>query len=60
MASPAQNFWGLKCLTSGEQQYFCVGLRFSKHKMTRYVKNSGGHGSMATPMSQFNRKEFSL
>jgi len=28
-----------KCLTLGEQQYYWLGCRFSKHKMTRYVKN---------------------
>ena len=28
-----------KCLTLGEQQYFCLGRRFSKRKMTRYAKN---------------------
>jgi len=30
-----------KCLTLGEQQYFCLGRHFTKHKMTRYVKNFG-------------------
>ena len=34
-----QKFWAPKCVTLGEQRYFCLGLRFSKHKMTRYVKN---------------------
>jgi len=33
---------GPECLTSGEQQQFCLGRRFSKHKMARYAKNSGG------------------
>jgi len=33
---------GAKCLILGEQQYFCLGRRFSKHKMTRYAKNFGG------------------
>jgi len=33
-----QNFGGSKCLTSGKQQHFCLGRRFSKHKMTRYDK----------------------
>ena len=28
-----------KYLTLGEQQYFCFGRRFSKHKMARYAKN---------------------
>jgi len=44
------NFFGGKCLTLGEQQYFCLGGRFSKHKMTRYAKNFGRHGPLATPM----------
>ena len=30
---------GAICLTLGEQQYFRLGRRFSKHKMTRYAKN---------------------
>jgi len=25
----------------GERQYFCLGRRFSNHKMTRYAKNFG-------------------
>jgi len=32
---------------------FCLEYRFSKHKMTRYFKNLGGHGPLgplATPM----------
>jgi len=29
-------FGGPKRLTLGEQQYFCLGRRFSKHKMTRF------------------------
>jgi len=37
VASP--KFWGEKYLTLGEQQYFCFGRRFSKHKMARYAKN---------------------
>jgi len=32
-------FFGSKCLTTGEQQYLCLGHRFSKHKMTGYAKN---------------------
>ena len=30
---------GPKCLTLGEQQYFCLGRHFLKHKMTRYATN---------------------
>jgi len=37
-------------LTLGEQQYFCLGRRFSKHQMTRYAKNFGGHGPLAMLM----------
>ena len=29
---------------------FCLGYRLSKHKMTRYAKNLGGHGPLATSM----------
>jgi len=29
-------------LTLGEQQHFCLGRRFSKHKMTRYAKSLRG------------------
>jgi len=32
---------GAKCLTLGEQQYFCLGRCFSKHKITRYAKYLG-------------------
>jgi len=49
-----QKIWGRpKCLTLGEQQYFCLGRRFLKHKMTRYAKKLGRHdplGPLATPM----------
>ena len=38
--------WGGECLTLGEQQYFCLGRRFSKHKMTKCAKNFGGHGPL--------------
>jgi len=31
-----------KCLTLGEQQYFCLGRRYSKHKTPTYPKNLGG------------------
>ena len=37
VVKPTQNFGG-KCLTLGKQQHFCLGRRFSKHKMTRYAK----------------------
>jgi len=43
----AKFFWE-QCLTLGEQQYFCVGRCFSKHKMTRYSRN-WGHGLLGTP-----------
>jgi len=33
-------------LTLGEQQYFCVGRRFSRHKMIRYAKYLGGNGPL--------------
>jgi len=46
IASP-KFFWG-KCLTLGEQQYFCLGHHFSEHKMLDMLKNSGG--TLATPM----------
>jgi len=29
---------GEKCLTSGKQHHFCLGRRFSKHKITRSAK----------------------
>jgi len=47
VAYPAQNFggpkigWRPKFLTLGEQQYFCLGTCFTKHKMTIYPKNLG-------------------
>jgi len=47
--------FGGKCLTLGEQQYFCLERRFSKHKMARYAKNFGGMAPgtpLATPMSR--------
>jgi len=44
-------FGGAKCLTLGEQQYFCLGRRFSKHEMTKYAKNLGvGPCPPAMPM----------
>jgi len=46
VASP--KFLGSKSLTLREQRYNCLGRRFSKHKMTRYAKNLGGHG-LLTP-----------
>jgi len=48
-------FGGAKCLILGEQQYFCLGRRFSKHKMIRYAKNLGCHGPLplfSTPMQR--------
>jgi len=44
--SQPKNLWGAKCLTLSEQQYFCLGCLFSKHKMTRYAKNFTGHGPL--------------
>jgi len=38
-----QFFWGPNCLILSEQQYLCLGHRFSKQKMTRCAKNVGGH-----------------
>jgi len=39
------------CLILGEQQYFCLGRRFSKCKLTRYAKNCvGDHGPPPKPM----------
>ena len=32
-----------ECLNLGEQQYFCLGRHFSKHKMNRYAKTFAGH-----------------
>jgi len=41
---------GAKCLTLGEQQYFCLGRRSSKHKMTLDIpKIFGGHGPLVPP-----------
>jgi len=40
VASPkcfeGEKFGGTKCLTLGEQHYFCLERQFSKHKMTGY------------------------
>ena len=30
-----------------EQQHFCLGRRFSKHKLTRHAKNFGGRDPLA-------------
>jgi len=35
---------GAKCLPSGEEQYFYLGWRFSKHKLTKYAEKLGVHG----------------
>jgi len=45
-------FFGPKCLTLCEQQYFCLVRRFSKHKITRYAKIMGHRplNSLATLM----------
>jgi len=53
VVKPTQNFGGGKCLTLGKQQHFCLGHRFSKHKMTRYAKIWGVWPPglpLATPM----------
>ena len=34
----------------GEEQYFCLGRRFSKQKITRYAKNLGEIWPLAQPM----------
>ena len=39
--SPPKLLGRPECLTLGELQYFCLGRRFSKHKMARYAKNVG-------------------
>jgi len=44
VASP--KFWKAKCLNLGEQHNFCLGRRFSKHNMTRYANNCGGHSPL--------------
>jgi len=48
-----KNFGGAKCLILGEQQYFSLERRFSKHKMTKNAKNVGRHGPLATPMVSY-------
>jgi len=35
---------GAKSFDLKRATVFCVGYRLSKHKMTRYAKNNGGHG----------------
>jgi len=37
-------------LTLSERQYFVWDTASQKHKMTRYARNLGGHGSLATTM----------
>jgi len=37
----SQNSGGGEYLVLGEEQYLCLGRRFSKHKMARYAKNLG-------------------
>ena len=46
-ASP--KFGGQNVLTFGEQQYFCLGRRFAKHKLARFAKNLGGMALWAPP-----------
>jgi len=48
VASP-KYFFGAKFLTLGEQQHFCLGCCFSKHKMNRNPKNFGRHGPLGSP-----------
>ena len=38
---------GTQCLTLGEQDYFCLGRLFSKHKIITCAKNLRGHGPFA-------------
>jgi len=40
---------GAKCLTLGEKQYFCLGRRVSKHKMSRHAKIWGIMAPWAFP-----------
>jgi len=42
-------FFGPKCLTLCEQQYFCLVRRFSKHKITRYAKINYGPSPSELP-----------
>ena len=52
---PAKNMRGAKCLTSGDQQYFCLALHFPNHKMDRCAKNFGRRPSgprLATSIAQ--------
>jgi len=42
-------FYGAKMFDLGEQQHFCLGRLFSKHKMTRHAKNFGGRRPLGPP-----------
>jgi len=52
VASP--EIWGGKMFDFRRIKLFCLEKRLSKHKMTMFSKNFGGHGpfglSLATPM----------
>jgi len=38
-----KNFEGVEMFDLGEKQYFCLGRRFSKHKMIKYAENLRDH-----------------
>ena len=50
-----KNFEGLKCLTLGEQQYFCLGCRFSMHKMTKLYFHEDNITSITGVLAPRNR-----
>jgi len=41
--SGEQKIWGAEMFDIRRARVFCLGPRFSEHKMTRYAKNIGGH-----------------
>jgi len=47
-------FWG-KMFDFSRMTVFCFGYRLSKHKMTRYSKNLGGHGPLGPPGYAYGR-----
>jgi len=44
-----KNFWGAKVYDFRRITLFCLEKRLSKHKMTIFSKNLGGHGLFGPP-----------
>ena len=56
-AKPAQNFWWAKYFDLRRATVFCSGCWLLKHKMTRYSRNIGRHGTLGPYVFAYGYKK---